>query len=286
MPRLAGSLAQQGVDTAEFNRRLREIAEAHAQLKPSDPTDSLRTLYLEARHLVRGLSLENPLLNFDDLLFVKRAPGSFTHMSDQYYGWWSRPGGGLYLLKDFKTAAPHLCCLTQQFPPGSFLRPDLSYDGKRVLFAYCRFYPELRSEPNKLDKGNVPEDAFYHLFEMNLDGTDARQLTHGKYDHFDGRYLPSGEIVFLSTRRGQFVQCTSADLEQDQDNAGGDCYVRCGGGPERPVAVYTLHVMNDQGARFARSHRSKCSSGLPASTTKGESSTRVGTTWIDTTCPT
>ena len=26
-----------------------------------------------------------------------------------------------------------------------------------------------------------------------------------------------------------------------------DCYVRCGGGPERPVAVYTLHTMNADG---------------------------------------
>ena len=60
----------------------------------------------------------------------------------------------------------------------------------KVLFAWCRYYPHLAAEPNKLDKANVPEDAFYHLFEMNLDGSGVRQLTHGKYDDFDGRYLP------------------------------------------------------------------------------------------------
>ena len=27
-----------------------------------------------------------------------------------------------------------------------------------------------------------------------------------------------------------------------------DCYVRCGGGPERPVAVYTLHTINADGS--------------------------------------
>ena len=37
------------------------------------------------------------------LVLVKRVPGTFTHMSDQYYGWFSRPGGGLYVLEDFKT---------------------------------------------------------------------------------------------------------------------------------------------------------------------------------------
>jgi hypothetical protein len=67
-------------------------------------------------------------------------------------------------------------------------------------------YPGLIDEPNKEDKSNVPEDAFYHLYEMNLDGSGARRLTQGKYDNFDGRYLPDQRIVFCSTRRGQAVQ--------------------------------------------------------------------------------
>ena len=43
---------------------------------------------------------------------------------------------------------------------------------------------------------------------MNVDGTGLRQLTFGKYNDFDGRYLPNGEIVFCSTRRGQATQCS------------------------------------------------------------------------------
>jgi hypothetical protein len=151
------------------------------------------------------------------------------------------------VLQNFKSEEARVHCLTDQFPPGSFLRPDVSYDGQRVLFAYCRHYPDLRNEQNKLDKANVPDDAFYHLFEMKLDGSELRQLTFGKYDDFDGRYLPDGDIVFLSTRRGQFVQCTSDNLREDAHTSRGDSYVRCGGGPERPVAVYTLHVMNSSG---------------------------------------
>ena len=137
------------------------------------------------------MALANPLLDFDDLLFVKRVPGSFTHMSDKYYGWFSRPGGGLYVLEGFKTGQPRRC-LTEKFPPGSALRPDLSYDGKRALFAWCTFHPDLAGQPDKLDKSHVPEDAFYHLYEVHLDGTGLRRLTHGKYDDFDGRYLPDG----------------------------------------------------------------------------------------------
>ena len=105
----------------------------------------------------------------------------------------------------------------------------------------------LAGEPNKLDKGRVPEDAFYHLYEVRLDGSGLRRLTRGKYDDFDGRYLPDGRIVFLSTRRGQDVQCGKASLSGSPAGALPDSYVRCGGGPERPVAVYTLHAMDADG---------------------------------------
>jgi hypothetical protein len=244
---LAADLRRLGTDVAPQEQILREVEQQFRGLGQDAPAAQRRELYLKARWAVRRMALANPLLDFDDLLFVKRVPGSFTHMSDQYYGWFSRPGGGVFVLADFKSDQPQLRCLTDAFPPGTFLRPDLSHDGTRVLFAYCKHYPSLKDEPNKLDKNNVPEDAFFHLYEMNLDGSGVRRLTQGKYDDFDGRYLPNGEIVFLSTRRGQYIQCGSESGHASRDGALPDCYVRCGGGPERPVAVYTLHVMTAAG---------------------------------------
>lgn len=252
---LQAELSRQGVDAQRWSAPLpaaftparveatgAELAAGSGQ--PPSPD------FFAARSRLRRLALANPLLSFDTLLFTKRVPPSFNHMSDQYYGWWSKPGGGIYLLRDFTTDAPREECLTTSFTqPGSFLRPMLSYDARKVLFAWCRYYPHLAAETNKLDKANVPEDAFYHLFEMNLDGTGVRQLTRGKYDDFDGRYLPDGRIVFLSTRRGQALQVgrdTAARSMEQPDLP--DCYVRCGGGPERPVAVYTLHTMNADGS--------------------------------------
>ena len=55
---------------------------------------------------MRDLAIRNPLLDFDKILFVKQAPGHFPHMSDQFYGWWSRPGGGVFLLEGFKGNEP------------------------------------------------------------------------------------------------------------------------------------------------------------------------------------
>jgi hypothetical protein len=232
-----------------------QISQLEHRLASLPTNESAQPLFLEARRLQRWLALKNPLLNFDTLLFTKRVPPSFNHMSDQYYGWWSKPGGGIYVLRnialgDGNSGTPTEECLTTSFThPGSFLRPTLSYDATKVLFAWCRHYPKLAAESNKLDKATVPEDAFYHLFEMNLDGSGLRQLTRGKYDDFDGRYLPDGRIVFLSTRRGQAIQVGRDSAAQTVARSDlPDCYVRCGGGPDRPVAVYTLHTVNSDGS--------------------------------------
>ncbi len=249
---LADDLRVRGAAVEAEIKALRRVAESLQKLPDGAPAEMRRRLYLDARWAVRRTALKNPLLDFDDLLLVKRVPGSFTHMSDQYYGWFSRPGGGLFVLEDFKTDAPRLRCLSGELPTGSILRPDISCDGRRVLFAHARHYPGLKDEPNKLDKANVPEDAFYHLYEMGLDGTGLRRLTRGKYDDFDGRYLPDGRIVFLSTRRGQHVQCGRRSGAESADGAAPDSYVRCGGGPSRPVAIYTLHVMDAGGGNLTQ----------------------------------
>lgn len=246
--RLAEDLARMGVDIRAEVDAIRQTMVQAKELSTNAPCQARRALYFRVRWAVRRMALKNPLLNFDDLVFVKRVPGSFTHMSDQNYGWFSRPGGGLFVLEGWKSERPRLRRLAAELPEGSVLSPDVSYDGKRILFSHCKYYPGLANHPNKLDKANVPEDAFYHLYEIHADGTGLRRLTRGKYDDFDGRYLPSGEIVFLSTRRGQEVQCGKADHCLDGDRP--DCYVRCGGGPERPVAVYTLHVMNPDGSNL------------------------------------
>ena len=243
--KLAASLRRLGASTDQAEAQLSELARLGASADMD--ASARRTLYLRARWALRELALTNPLLAFDSLLFVKRAPGMFPHMSDQHYGWWSRGGGGVCVLEGFKSAAPRLRCLTSDMPLGSFMGPDLSFDGKKLLFAYCRFHPELAAEPNKADKANVPEDAFYHIYEMNVDGTGRRQLTRGKYDDFDARHLPSGDLVFVSTRKGTAIQCSDGFSESTRDEDHPDSYVRCGGDNFRPVPVFTLHGMDGDG---------------------------------------
>ncbi len=241
---LAAQLASAGVDVARSRDLLRN---AKRRARKTDKRDRLKASYFEAQRAVRTMTLANPLLDFDDILFVKRAPTLFPHVSDQYYGWFSRGGGGVYRLDGFRSGAPELRCLTEGWPLGSFLRPCLSYDGAKVLFAYCRYYPELAEVQDKTDKEALPEAAFYHLFEMNLDGSGVRQLTRGYYDDFDGRYLPNGDIIFLSTRKGTALQAGRQSASATCAATQPDSYVRCGGGRHRPVAVFTLHRMNADG---------------------------------------
>jgi hypothetical protein len=254
-------VVERGLKLAESQRRLGANVDQHAaalrqaadelQRLPADASDAVRrALYFRARWAIRDMALANPRLDFDTLLFVKRAPGMFPHMSDQFYGWWSRPGGGVCLLQGFKSAEPRVRCLTSDMPVGSFMEPDLSFDGRKLLFAACTFHPELANEPNKADKSHVPEDAFYHIFEMNVDGSGRRQITHGKYDDFDARYLPGGDIVFLSTRKGTALQCSQSFSDSTRLSDHPDSYVRCGGDDYRPVPVFTLHAMDARGGNI------------------------------------
>ncbi len=246
--RLATALRRLGANVDAHLAALEQAAKRLEGLPPEAPEAARREVYFQARWAVRRMALANPLLHFDSILFVKRAPTMFPHMSDQHYGWWSRPGGGIYLLEGLRSGQPRLRCLTSDMPAGNFAGPDISCDGRRVLFAYCRWYPHVASVPNKVDKEKLPDDSFYHIYEMNIDGTGRRQLTRGRYDDFDPRWLPDGQIVFLSTRKGRAIQCGRPSAAATEQNpACPDSYVRCGGDAFRPVAVFTLHVMDAQG---------------------------------------
>jgi len=249
--KLAESLERLGAVVEPQVETLRQVAEESEKLTPDVPEQARRQLYMRARWAVRKMAFSNPLLDFDTILFVKRVPPAFPHMSDQYYGWWSRGGGGIYLLEGFRGDDPRVRCITEDWDEGSFLRPDVSYDGKRVVFAYCKFYPASHGVEDKVNKDNLPEDTFYKIYEMNVDGSGVRRLTHGKYDDFDARYLPSGEIVFLSTRKGQAIQVGLKSASATARTADlPDSYVRCGGGNSRPVPVFTLQLMDGDGGNL------------------------------------
>jgi hypothetical protein len=197
--------------------------------------DEWRKLYLAARWAVRDMALSNPLLDFDRLLFIKRRPGVFGHMCDQYYGSLARPGGGLFVLENLGGDFRARDLVGGRLPSGSFLSADLSYDGRQIVFAYTRFAGSAK--PQWLWSPEVS----YQLYTINVDGTGLRQLTDGPYDDIHPRWLPDGGIAFISTRRGG--------------------YCRCGA---RPVPTYTLHRVQPDGSGLMRLSHHETNEWTPA----------------------
>ncbi|MBM4085985.1 MAG: hypothetical protein FJ272_14460, partial [Planctomycetes bacterium] len=194
-----------------------ELAKLDARLasleKDANPPEPVRRdIYLDACRLKRQVAFCNPLLKLDKLLFVKRHnSGGVFHMCDQFYGCNAKPGGGLYVLSDPFGSSPKLTDLLenstvesgrlkgQKLAPGGFLSPELSFDGKTILFAYTQAKATATYQWG-------PEIS-YHIFKCNADGTRLVQLTDGDWDDFDPCFLPNGRIVFVSERRGGYLRC-------------------------------------------------------------------------------
>lgn len=193
-----------------------------AATKPGSPENL--GLYLAACAVRREIALRNPLLDFDQLLCVAR--GTFEgsvrsnprtadvqggHFVSQYFGFNALPGGGLYVLRDFKTA-PRLVNILEnatvqngrlkgrKLDHGAFATPDLSFDGRQIVFAWTA---------NREHKWVYAAKTVFHVFKVNTDGTGLTQLTDGPEDDFDPCWLPDGRVAFVSERRGGFIRCFS-----------------------------------------------------------------------------
>jgi HEAT repeat protein len=94
-----------------------------------------------------------------------------------------RPGRNLYALVPTRPDGK-LTRLTH-LKSGAVFKPEPSFDGTKVLFAMRR-----------------DGEDWFHLCEINVDGTGLRQLTDGPFNDFAGVYLPDGRIVFCSDRTG------------------------------------------------------------------------------------
>ena len=193
--------------------RLDRIDKRLVELKSAErvPEADRRRIYLDARRVVRRIAFSNPLLDFDKILFVKRHdPRGVYHMCDQYYGFNAIPGGGLFVLSDPFTDSPKVTDLLadavvqkgrlkgRKLTPGAFVSPELSFDGKTILFAY--------TEAKGKDLEWTPRSC-YHVFRVNVDGTGLVQLTEGAWNDFDPCFLPNGRVVFVSERRGGYLRC-------------------------------------------------------------------------------
>ncbi len=230
---------------AELSRQFEALQKNSALIATGDAL-ARRTLFDQACQLRRQIAFANPLLDFEQLLFVKRHRSIYPHMCDQFYGITARPGGGVFVLKNPFGAQPEVRDLLanatvangrlkghallasnaataklhydgvrllsgDETQGGAFLSPTLSYDAKEILFAYCECSGDrdqkMHEDPTR---GHWAEGRCFHLFKVNADGTHLRQVTDGTWNEFDPCWLPNGRIAFISERRGGYLRCGRA----------------------------------------------------------------------------
>jgi len=220
--KILADIRQLGSDADANALDAAEKAYKALQAKGSSDADAWKTVYLSVRRAVRRLALANPLLHDNaGILFVRRHHPTRNHQCSRRRSRYNRLGGEICILNGISAdAAPRITSLTKgKFPEGMFSRPDISYDGKRIVFGFA---PTTRAEPIK----DLPKDylnrAYYEslgngtafdVWEMPLSPDDKsapKRITTARTlrdESTDPIHLPSGRIAFMSPRAGGFVQC-------------------------------------------------------------------------------
>ncbi len=184
---------------AEFLARLETLRQRRDSrgLTSADPAEAeteMVQLFDEFRLLRREALLANPLLDFDQLLFVRRGAEQLG-LPQNWQGNCSLPRRGydnqIALLGPLGTDGQ----VTTLFEPEEdvFVGDlDLHFDAQRLVF----------SMPGSHGR--------YQIWEIGSDGSGLRQVTRGEepdVDNYDACYLPDERIIFGSTRVFAGVPC-------------------------------------------------------------------------------
>ncbi len=189
--RLASSLL------GRFETHLNELS---AAAKSASDDDARKSLFTRVCELRRTIALANPLLDFDGIVCMLEQPGNARIIEQARASWGGHSrGGGPIIIRDFKSR-PKIEKPLAGVPVAAgpwqgkeltelFSGLELSYDATQLLFA-----------------ATTSSDV-WRIFNFDLASQQLVQLTDGPWDDFDPCLLPSGRIVFTSTRRGGIGRC-------------------------------------------------------------------------------
>ncbi|HPA16217.1 MAG TPA: hypothetical protein PLU30_00620 [Verrucomicrobiae bacterium] len=159
-------------------------------------TERWARLAADYRALKREAMLANPLLCNRPILFTTRRQYARDHHNTETIFLTGEcntskyVGGGALKAIDLASGGA-VRTIFDAGADGLPRDPDISFDGKRILFSM---------------RGGMEDD--YHIYEINADGSGMRPLTGlaGAAD-IDPIYLPDGGIVFSSTREPKYCGC-------------------------------------------------------------------------------
>lgn len=148
--------------------------------------------------LILGLLLAAPGAgaqgNFREVLFVERDQYAPDHHNTETLFQKGEineekfRGGSALRALDLATGKVRTLLASEK---GVIRDPELSFDGRKIVFSM---------RPRR--------DGWYHIYEINVDGSGLRQLTRAEgISDIDPLYLPDGGIVFTSTREPKYCMC-------------------------------------------------------------------------------
>jgi len=186
--------------SATFGKRYPKAPELLARLDDIEKrTKAGEAPQEEFVELQRQALLANPLIADHPILFISRPQYRSDHHNTATMFQTGEINTGSFVggsaVKTFDARTGQVRTLVE-VPSGMARDPDVSFDGRRVLFAMRR------------DKA---DDS--HLYELAVDAAGAaaggpRQLTGGAgVTDIDPLYLPDGRIAFSSTRQPKYCMC-------------------------------------------------------------------------------
>ncbi|MGL4941754.1 MAG: hypothetical protein ACRC46_01015 [Thermoguttaceae bacterium] len=169
-------------------------------------------LFLRARRAKREFFFADTSLQpLEQILFEKRYPLHPSHNYSDYYDSTWRAGGGIYTLRIpcvDGVLTPERAEVTELFATTGMARhPVANFDVSKIYFT---------------NRASNPD--YWHIMEMNPDGSDVRQLTDGPFQDLWPCPLPDGGLAFISTRCRQKFLCwePQASVLYRMNKDGGD----------------------------------------------------------------
>lgn len=182
-----------GLSQKDLVKRQKQIAKLEKKLRKGGES---KALYLEIRRLKREILLADPQIDFSGIVCIDNpyphGESDQVHEVRSHAENFATTGGRLLVLEGLGPDA-NVRKLAPQESAASFWRPNLSFDGKKVLFS--------------MKEANKPS---FNLYEIGTDGEGFRQITESDYNDYDPIYAPDGNIIFTTSRCNQYLRCGSS----------------------------------------------------------------------------
>ncbi len=183
-------------------------------------------LWLDARRALRELTLSNPAVDFERIVFLTQFTPHTVRNITRSYAWKHKPGGDILILDDLTSGGPLRPVLAGRLGSGYVWGLDLWWDADRVLFSYARL-PNWPPPVNTAHYAVEGENVFalrkifepIRLYEAAVDGSEIVQLTDDPYwSDFEPAYTAGGDVVFASDRCGKAPECGSVTYDHTNPN--------------------------------------------------------------------